>query len=89
MDKLVCTLLVAAMLVPDERDHGAFRSLVGPPMVDLAQRLGIDPEAVTVEEIEESQFPDAGLGVPEPNCVIILLTTPAVAPVSKCGARLP
>ena len=63
-------------LVPDEREHGAFRSLVSLASVDLAQRLGIDPEAVIAEQIEEGEFPDASLGGPEPSETYAQVLTP-------------
>jgi len=62
--------------IPDEREHGAFRSLVSLAKVNLAQRLGIDPEAVTVQGLEETEFPDASLGVPEPGKVYAQVLTP-------------
>jgi hypothetical protein len=67
---------VGGELLPDDRDYGAFRSLVSLAGVDLAQRLGIDPETVTVEEIKGSEFPDASLGVPEPSKTYAHVLTP-------------
>lgn len=64
------------MAPDDEREYGALQSLVGLAQVNLAQRLGIEPEAVTVQNIEEAEFPDAGLGVPEPDRLYAQVITP-------------
>jgi hypothetical protein len=60
----------------DEREYGALQSLVDLARVNLAQKLGIQPEAVTVQSVEETQFPDASLGVPEPDQVYAQVLTP-------------
>jgi hypothetical protein len=60
----------------DERESGAFGSLVSLAKVNLAQRLGIDPEAVAVQDIEEAEFPDASLGAPEPGKAYAQVLTP-------------
>jgi hypothetical protein len=41
--------------------------LVERAQAELAQRLGAEPTEIDVQSIEEAQFPDASLGVPEPN----------------------
>jgi hypothetical protein len=51
----------------DERPYGALQSLVDLARVNLAQKLGVEPEAITVQGIEEVEFADASLGVPEPG----------------------
>ena len=60
----------------DEREHGSLQSLVDLARVNLAQRLGVDPEAVTLQSIEEVEFPDASLGVPEPDTSYAQVITP-------------
>jgi hypothetical protein len=60
----------------DGREYGALQSLVDLARVNLAQRLGIEPEAVTVQSIEETEFPDASLGVPEPDMLYAQVLTP-------------
>lgn len=60
----------------DEREYGALQSLVDLARVNLAQRLGVDIEAVTVQGMEETEFPDASLGVPEPDRLYAQVITP-------------
>lgn len=62
--------------LPDGREYGALSSLLGLARVNLAQRLGLDPDAVTVEDTKETEFPDAGLGVPEPGRIYAQVLTP-------------
>ena len=63
----------------DEREHGALQSLVDLARVNLAQQLGVETEAVTVQGIEEAEFPDASLGVPEPDRLYAQVITPGYA----------
>jgi hypothetical protein len=63
----------------DEREHGALQSLVDLAQVNLAQRLGIDLEAISVQSVEEVDFPDTSLGVPEPGKVYAQVITPGYA----------
>jgi hypothetical protein len=63
----------------DEREYGALQSLVDLARVNLAQRLGVEPEAVTVQSIEETEFPDASLGVPQPDRHYAQILTPGYA----------
>jgi hypothetical protein len=63
----------------DEREYGSLESLADLARVNLAQRLGVDPEAVTVQGIEEVEFPDASLGVPEPDTSYAQIITPGYA----------
>jgi hypothetical protein len=50
--------------------------LVERAQADLAQRLGIDPTEIDVQSVEEAQFPDASLGVPEPDTAYAQVITP-------------
>lgn len=43
---------------------------------DLAQRLGISRDEITVQSVEPAEFPDASLGVPEPGKVYAQVVTP-------------
>ena len=43
---------------------------------DLAQRLGIGRDAITVQSVEPTEFSDASLGVPEPGMVYAQMITP-------------
>jgi hypothetical protein len=63
----------------DDRPYGPLQSLVDLARVSLSQRLDVALEAVTVKEIEETQFPDASLGVPEPDTVYAQILTPGYA----------
>jgi hypothetical protein len=69
----------AGTALADEREYGALQSLVDLARVNLAQRLGVRPEAVTVQSVEETEFPDASLGVPEPDRLYAQVTTPGYA----------
>jgi hypothetical protein len=57
-------------LAPEEPNHAAMA------VSDLAERLGISPEAITVQSIEPTEFPDASLGVPEPGKSYAQVVTP-------------
>lgn len=67
-----------AAAAPDEREYGALQSLVDLARVNLAQRLEVDPEAVAVQSIDETEFPDASLGVPEPGELYAQVLTPGL-----------
>jgi hypothetical protein len=41
--------------------------IVAPARVDLAERLGVDPEELEVVSAEEVTWPDGSLGCPEPG----------------------
>ncbi len=43
---------------------------------DLAQQLGISPDEIEVESVEAVEFPDASLGVPEPDKAYAQVITP-------------
>jgi WD40 repeat protein len=62
-----------------EREYGPLQSLVDLARVNLAQRLGVEAEAVAVQSIEEAEFPDASLGVPEPGQMYAQVITPGYA----------
>jgi hypothetical protein len=53
--------------------------LVDLARVNLAQRLGVESEAVTVRSVEETAFADASLGVPEPDRHYAQVITPGYA----------
>jgi len=63
-------------VTPDEREYGALQSLVDLARVNLAQKVDAEPEAVTVQSIDETEFPDASLGVPEPDRLYAQVITP-------------
>ncbi len=66
----------AGTVPAEEREYGALQSLVDLARVNLAQSLGIGPEAITVQSIEDAEFPDASLGVPEPDKFYAQVLTP-------------
>jgi hypothetical protein len=41
--------------------------IVAPARVDLARRLGVDPDELEVVSVEEVTWPDGSLGCPEPG----------------------
>ena len=50
--------------------------LVERAQADLAQRLGVEPTEIDVQSVAEAQFPDASLGVPEPDTAYAQVITP-------------
>jgi hypothetical protein len=66
----------AADAPEDEREYGSLQSLADLARVNLAQRLAVEPENVTVQGVEEAEFPDASLGVPEPGQMYAQVLTP-------------
>jgi hypothetical protein len=67
---------MASVAPDDDREYGALQSLVDLSRVNLAQKLGVDPEAVVVQSVDEAEFPDASLGVPEPDKLYAQVITP-------------
>jgi hypothetical protein len=51
-------------------------SLVAQARAELAQELGVSPDQVEVQSVEETEFPDASLGRPEPGKVYAQVITP-------------
>ena len=45
-------------------------------IADLAQRLGLDPERITVQSTRPTQFPDASLGMRQPGRMYAQVVTP-------------
>ena len=43
---------------------------------DLAERADVDPDQIVVQGVEEVEFPDASLGVPEPDKMYAQVITP-------------
>ncbi|MFN2291419.1 MAG: hypothetical protein ACK2UC_09545 [Anaerolineae bacterium] len=60
----------------EQGEYGALQQLVDLAKVDLAQRLEVDLEAVAVASVQETEFGDASLGVPEPGKVYAQVLTP-------------
>jgi hypothetical protein len=56
--------------------YGEAQPLVKSAKADLAERLGISSNDIEVESVEETQFRDASLGVPEPGKVYAQVITP-------------
>lgn len=83
--KLLMGLLVIGLLslvscgpsaqTPAE-DYGEAQPLVDKATADLAGRLDISTGEIEVLEVEETDFPDASLGVPEPGQMYAQVITP-------------
>lgn len=71
----------------DSREYGALQSPVDLARVNLAQRLGLDTEAIAVQSIEETEFPDASLGVPEADRVYAQVLTPGYSIKLEVGGQ--
>lgn len=63
----------------DGSAYGPLQSLVDLARANLAQRLGVKPEAVTVQRVEETNFSDASLGVPQRDQFYAQVITPGYA----------
>jgi hypothetical protein len=61
---------------PVAEDRGEAEPLVELAKEDLAQRLGVGLDEVAVESVEAVEFPDASLGVPEPDKAYAQVITP-------------
>jgi hypothetical protein len=77
----------AAGATPGERQRGAFQPLVDLARVSLARKLGIDPDSVTVQSVEDTEFPDASLGVPEPGQMYAQVLTPGYRITLAAGGQ--
>ncbi|MGD9374706.1 MAG: hypothetical protein PVJ23_02910 [Anaerolineae bacterium] len=69
----------ASETLEDGREYGSLQSLVDLARVNLAQKLGVETEAVAVQSIADAEFPDASLGVPEPGQTYAQVLTPGHA----------
>jgi hypothetical protein len=61
---------------PTRPPFGQHQPLVDQAVADLAAYLGLDQEAVTPRELLATEFPDASLGVPEPDQMVAQVITP-------------
>ncbi len=68
--------------VPDEAQE-----IVAQAQKDLAERLNIAQDSVSVVRIEAVQWPDAGLGCPKPGMAYATVITPGYLLVLKAGDR--
>jgi hypothetical protein len=66
----------AATEAPTRVDDSSIKSAEALAVVELAQRLGVDPAAVTVLAVEAVQWPDTSLGFPEPGKSYAQVITP-------------
>lgn len=69
-------LLDAAPPEPSVEASEAVDVLVAQAIADLQTRLGVAEGVVTVQQVEETEFPDASLGVPEPGQAYAQVVTP-------------
>ena len=61
---------------PMEATDGEVEYLVGLAKADLVQRLGIEFDEIELQNVEATEFPDASLGVPEPDMKYGQVITP-------------
>lgn len=66
----------AALEACPPRETSAALNQVNQAKSDLAQRLDVNPDQITALNIEEKQFSDASLGVPEPGKSYAQVITP-------------
>ncbi|MBC7231951.1 MAG: hypothetical protein H5T68_01740 [Chloroflexi bacterium] len=59
-----------------QRNEAEAQPLIDLAKADLAQRLNLQPEAILVQSVEATQFPDSSLGVPEPGKMYLMVITP-------------
>lgn len=83
--KLLITWIAFALLFlvgcrpspePTEDTYGDAQPLVSQSKDDLAERLGVRPEEITVQSVEATEFPDTSLSVPEPGKMYAQVITP-------------
>lgn len=56
--------------------YGEAQPLVDTAKADLAERLGVGLDEIAVQGVEETEFADASLGVPEPGQMYAQVVTP-------------
>ncbi len=61
---------------PIRPQFGQYQPLVDQAVADLSAHLGLDSEAVTPRDLLATEFPDASLGVPEPDQMYAQVITP-------------
>jgi len=61
--------------------------IVNVAKADLAERLGIAEEAIAVASIEEMEWPDSGLGCPQPGMMYLQVITPGFRIVLTAGGQ--
>ncbi|MFP3897543.1 MAG: hypothetical protein ACLFV5_12005, partial [Anaerolineales bacterium] len=69
-------VLAGCMSASGQEGYGDAQPLVDEAVVDLAGRMGVDVEEIEVQSVEETEFPDASLGVPEPGEMYAQVITP-------------
>jgi hypothetical protein len=78
---VLCLLLAAALMLtscssPATEAVEPEDALVQRAKADLAKQLGIRQNEITVESVEQREFPDTSLGVPEPGRAYAQVVTP-------------
>jgi hypothetical protein len=74
-----------AQALPEE--YGEAAPLVEQARDQLAEQLGVDPTDIEVEDLAETEFPDASLGVPEPGQMYAQVITPGYTIVLEVGGE--
>ncbi|MFO7919146.1 MAG: hypothetical protein R6V13_13840 [Anaerolineae bacterium] len=69
-------VLTGCMSASGQEGYGDAQPLVEEAVVDLAERTGVDAEEIAVQSVEETEFPDASLGEPEPGKMYAQVVTP-------------
>lgn len=52
-----------------------------------AAELGLSPDAITVESVEELDWPDASLGCPQPGMLYAQVITPGYRVIVTAGGQ--
>lgn len=60
----------------EQKNYAEAQPLVDLAKADLAQRLNVRVDDIQVQSVEEVQFPDSSLGVPEPGKMYLTVITP-------------
>lgn len=76
MGRVAVVVLIASLALNMACAQGNLPQPVQAAVADLAQRLGIGQDAVTVASFEEVTWPDAALGAPEPGRIYAQVQTP-------------
>ncbi|MFW5869218.1 MAG: hypothetical protein ACOCX2_15435, partial [Armatimonadota bacterium] len=74
----------------DGGDEGQARRTPAVEMAitDLAGRLSMDPEGIAVEDVEEVQWPNSALGLPEPGMMYTMAVMPGHRIVLRAKQRM-
>ncbi len=72
---------------PNTGSSTGMAALVQQARADLAARLAIPPDAITVKSEQEVEWPDSSLGCPKPGMMYAQMITPGVLIVLEANGK--